>query len=354
MKKAIPAAFLVGLLILFLLFYYEPMTKFSFIILFGLMGLGVLLLLYAGIASLMAIIKTLPDKERGSSFWINLSVFVISMIIVSLVVYLSVGIDTTPPSETTETNQLESPYNQIKELEKELKENPNNVEAHFMLGQVYSSSYQRRYEEALKEFRRTVEIDPSFAKGYFWLGNTYETLQRHEEALAAFEKAIGSGMNTAMVYAAAAGQFHLMEASATIDERFFTYGEKAIELGCKEGDKKECLRYLANFLNIYLSFKLTEKDLTRIEEYINKAFSLIGSDISSKKYNEFVQLLGVTYYNYPNAPEKWEQAIKQFDKAQVFFTEEQFPYEHDLINRYKTLLEEKEASQKYLVNEDKD
>jgi tetratricopeptide (TPR) repeat protein len=56
------------------------------------------------------------------------------------------------------------------------------------LGIVYSDL--GRYQEAVTEYRRAIELDPKYATPHNGLGNVYGDLGRHEEAIAAYQRAI--------------------------------------------------------------------------------------------------------------------------------------------------------------------
>jgi tetratricopeptide (TPR) repeat protein len=55
-------------------------------------------------------------------------------------------------------------------------------------GNTYRSL--RRYDEALRDHSRAIELDPTFAQAYSNRGVTYRKLQRYNEALADFDRAI--------------------------------------------------------------------------------------------------------------------------------------------------------------------
>ncbi|HET90452.1 MAG TPA: tetratricopeptide repeat protein, partial [Chloroflexi bacterium] len=56
------------------------------------------------------------------------------------------------------------------------------------LGNVYSAL--GRHDEALAAYRRAVELDPDYATPHNGLGNVYSDLGRHDEAIAAYHRAV--------------------------------------------------------------------------------------------------------------------------------------------------------------------
>ena len=56
------------------------------------------------------------------------------------------------------------------------------------LGNAYL--YARRYEEAIKQYQRVLELNPRMARGHVALGMTYALMGKHEEAIAEIKQAI--------------------------------------------------------------------------------------------------------------------------------------------------------------------
>ena len=67
--------------------------------------------------------------------------------------------------------------------------------------------FGRRYEEAIDQGRRNVEMDPSFFPGYFYLGLAYSQHGQHSEAVAALRQATVLSSNSTFMLAALGGAF---------------------------------------------------------------------------------------------------------------------------------------------------
>ncbi len=60
---------------------------------------------------------------------------------------------------------------------------------------AFSLYYDRRYDQALVELNKALEVDPSHVATYAWLGWTYEAMGKYEEALRCYLRAMElSGM----------------------------------------------------------------------------------------------------------------------------------------------------------------
>lgn len=79
------------------------------------------------------------------------------------------------------------PMKGIMMLRDVLQEDPDNVEAHWQLGQFSVQSGQ--FDKAIERFKKVYELDPfGHPEALFLLGRTYATLDSIEPALAAFEE----------------------------------------------------------------------------------------------------------------------------------------------------------------------
>lgn len=69
----------------------------------------------------------------------------------------------------------------IAQFRKMANDDPDNELGHFRLGQLLLEDGQ--YDEAIKSFRRTLELSPQFSKVYQLLGTSLMRLERRDEAI---------------------------------------------------------------------------------------------------------------------------------------------------------------------------
>jgi tetratricopeptide (TPR) repeat protein len=69
----------------------------------------------------------------------------------------------------------------IAQFQKMANDDPDNELGHFRLGQLYLDDGQ--YENAIKSFRRTLELSPQFSKVYQLLGSSLVKLGQNDEAV---------------------------------------------------------------------------------------------------------------------------------------------------------------------------
>ena len=75
----------------------------------------------------------------------------------------------------------------IKTYKKLLELNPNHTDAMFSLGWVLKD--EKRYREAIPIFKRAINLEPT-ANTYYGLGMVYKGMDRYEDALVQFRKAL--------------------------------------------------------------------------------------------------------------------------------------------------------------------
>lgn len=82
-------------------------------------------------------------------------------------------------------NQSE-PENAKKEFEQELKVDPSNASAEFMLGETARQAGQ--WDDAIAHFSRASQLDEGFLEAYLGLGMSLNSAQKFSEAVAPLEK----------------------------------------------------------------------------------------------------------------------------------------------------------------------
>ena len=75
-------------------------------------------------------------------------------------------------------------------FQKAVKLNPDNKEAHYGLGHIYS--LQGRYKLAEEAFREAIRIDADYAEAQTYLGHMLVNQDRWKEAIAAYRQALGN------------------------------------------------------------------------------------------------------------------------------------------------------------------
>lgn len=86
---------------------------------------------------------------------------------------------------------MSQPMDQIAHWRKMATDDPENDLAHYRLGQELLKAGQ--FDEAVKSFRRTLELSPEFSKAFQFLGECLVKLNRREEAV----KALRQGFDVA-------------------------------------------------------------------------------------------------------------------------------------------------------------
>ena len=75
-------------------------------------------------------------------------------------------------------------------FQKAVKLNPDNKEAHYGLGHIYSS--QGRFKLAEESFREAIRIDGDYAEANTYLGQVLANEDRWKEAIAAYRQALSN------------------------------------------------------------------------------------------------------------------------------------------------------------------
>jgi len=150
-----------------------------------------------------------------------------------------------------------------------------------------------RYEEALRDYVRAIELEPNNAKIYSNRGATYQNLGRWEEALQDFDRAIQLDHNYTAAYSNRASTYH----------RLGRYEEALRDVNCALDIDPTCIAAYANRGLTYSDLKRYEEALRDYEQVIE-----IKPDEANAYYNR-----GGIYSDlgrYEEALRDYEQVIK--------------------------------------------
>jgi tetratricopeptide (TPR) repeat protein len=86
----------------------------------------------------------------------------------------------------------------LSDYSKAIEINPNFAEAYGNRGNLYY--YQQKYDLALSDYSKAIEINPNYANAYLNRGTVYSDLQKYELALSDYSKAIEINPNFAEAY----------------------------------------------------------------------------------------------------------------------------------------------------------
>lgn len=109
-------------------------------------------------------------------------------------------------------------------FQKALYFNPDNMKAHFGLGNVYAAEGQT--EKALVLYQKAISLDPNFLNAYIELGEMYGRLNDWGSARRAFEQALVINPRRADVYRKLGGVYRALNDYVTAEE----YYKKSDEL----------------------------------------------------------------------------------------------------------------------------
>ncbi len=84
------------------------------------------------------------------------------------------------------------------ELQKKLKDNPDDVDSLYHLADLYDRNAQ--YAEAIETYKKVVKLKPDMGYAYFKMGTAYDRLDKAAEAVAEFRKAAGYLPNYPVLY----------------------------------------------------------------------------------------------------------------------------------------------------------
>ena len=84
------------------------------------------------------------------------------------------------------------------EVQRKLKENPNDPDALFHMADLYERNAQ--YKEAIETYKKALKIRPGSGYIYFKIGTAYDRINQPAEAVTAFQSAIKLMPTNAVAY----------------------------------------------------------------------------------------------------------------------------------------------------------
>ena len=101
-----------------------------------------------------------------------------------------------------------------------VKKYPKEKLVHMRLGYYYFQ--KERYDEAIQEFNKALELDPNLGIAYLWLGGTYARMENYNKAIKILEKYASVSAGDASPFDSMANVFFKM---GRLDEAIAKYKE---------------------------------------------------------------------------------------------------------------------------------
>jgi Flp pilus assembly protein TadD len=102
--------------------------------------------------------------------------------------------------------------------------NPNGAQAHFIYAAALANS--RRFDEAIPEFQKSIQLEPKALLTYMQLAHVYEIQGKLDDALATYQKALAAAPNNPTILGAM-GNVYLAKNDVKSSQQYF---EKAVNL----------------------------------------------------------------------------------------------------------------------------
>jgi tetratricopeptide (TPR) repeat protein len=131
-------------------------------------------------------------------FKVTLSFLSVLMLLLSLILACSRG---DQPSEKKAAGPAINPYSNesvFEEVQRKLKENPNDADALYHLADLYERNAQ--YKEAIGTYEKVLKLRPGSGYVYFKIGTAHSRLNQPSEAVTAFQSAIKYMPDYAVAY----------------------------------------------------------------------------------------------------------------------------------------------------------
>lgn len=202
------------------------------------------------------------------------------------------------------------------------KNKTEEAKKHFDLGVLYEE--QKQPEDAIREFKQVLQLNPQYAEAHYHLGVIYHTLDAYSSAIQEYEKVISIDPKFPRIHTSLGHVYYVraMKAwgrAAKLNQLDFWLADTTKQLGYKDRNElveliNDCQSKLkADTMNAEIFSKLSQANyLLAVEEY-QKAIQADPSDTSAQLY------LGLTYLEqgYPNKLMTQYEILKTLDPRQA-------------------------------------
>jgi tetratricopeptide (TPR) repeat protein len=184
-------------------------------------------------------------------------------------------------------------------LEKAVKLDPNNVEAHMKLAELYL--YVEMRQEALNEINAALRLDQKFPKAYFLKGVIYKEIGDTSLAFSSFMTTVEQDANNGAAYE----QIGLLFADRG-DKRAVDYYQNALRINPKNSLTRYNLGIFYQEQGAFESAMEVYKELVNIDPnysnaYYNMGYIIYTQNKSLEKALEFFQKATITNPGYAEA-----------------------------------------------------
>ena len=215
-------------------------------------------------------------------------------------------------------------------------EGKEDAEIYFNRGDLLYKEYHK-YEKAIDDYNKAIEIEPTFKEAYYYKGLCYEGLKKYKEAAENITKAIQNGLKDTTIYMKRANLFFTTEdyEKAIIDYTKLIHDFKMqddiiyLHRGIcynRTGKYQPALKDLTRALGFYRenSDVYVERGIanTKLKLYSTAMTDFRNAEIYSPKNPKVFEFRGDMYNdmkNYDKAIEDYTKSIKLKSSAERYY-----------------------------------
>ena len=155
-------------------------------------------------------------------------------------------------------------------LTRYVADNPNETQAHVMLGRALQQL--RKFDESAAAFERALALDPANIRAHGGLGQLRSGQRRFEEAVTHLTKAIDGGFRNSQTY----GQLAFAQMGTNRNEEAIKSYENAFAMGIPPGANTRGLAYF-NMACAYTRLKQADKAFEMLNKAVEEGFNTRAS-----------------------------------------------------------------------------